>query len=104
MSLRLEEVNKVDKLIFLKFNAVNILIYCNSKEGIELIFTEIYELENKAVMFNEILDLLDNHVKKKVVLNKSDLEIIQKNANNDLKFEALFEDEQKINKYILIST
>ena len=55
-------------------------------------------------MFNEILDLLDNHVKKKVVLNKSDLEIIQKNANNDLKFEALFEDEQKINKYILIST
>ena len=104
MSLRLEEVNRVDKLIFLKFNAVNILIYCNSKEGIEPIFTEIYKLENKAVMFNEILDLLDNHVKKKVVLNKSDLEIIQKNANNDLKFEALFEDEQKINKYILIST
>ena len=103
MSLQLEKVEKIDKLIFLEFNAVNILIYCNNKEGIEPIFKELNELVDKEVQFNKILSILDDHAVNKVVLNKRDIEVMKLNAQSSLDFDQLIADKQKALKYIFVS-
>ena len=103
MSLQLEKVEKIDKLIFLEFNAVNILIYCNNKEGIEPIFKEINKLADKEVQFNKILKILDDHAINKVVLNKRDIEIMKLNSQSSLDFAQLIADKQKALKYIFVS-
>ncbi|HKL12555.1 MAG TPA: hypothetical protein VJ907_03030 [Halanaerobiales bacterium] len=104
MSLQLEEVSRIEKLLFLKFNAVNMLIYCNKKEGIEPIFTEISKLAKQEVQFDSILDLIDQHVSRKVILNKKDIDIIEQNANNNFNFNVLNADDKKVSKYIFVST
>lgn len=103
MSTQLKPVSKIGKLIFISTRSLNILIYYNDENKLSKIYNKLNNLDEKELKYDKVTNIIDQNSNKKVLLNQSDIEIINKNADDGVNFFSHDVNNENMYKYIFVS-
>lgn len=103
MSTQLKPVSKIGKIIFISTRALNIFIYYNNEEKLSEIFHKLKSLDVEDLKYDRVMSIIDQNSNKKVLLNQSDIEIINKNSDDEINFFAHDVNNENMYKYIFAS-
>ncbi|MCF8002458.1 MAG: hypothetical protein K9K76_11475 [Halanaerobiales bacterium] len=103
MSTQLKPVSKIGKIIFVSTRSLNLLIYYNDENNLSQIYNKLNDLDVEQLKYNKIMDIVDKNSNKKVLLNQSDIEIINKNSDDQINFFSHDVNNENMYKYIFAS-
>ncbi len=103
MNTQLKPVSKIGKIIFVSNRSLNILIYYNDENKLSEIYNKLNDLDLEQLKYDKIMNIIDQNSNKKVLLNQSDIEIINQNSDDEINFFSHDVNNENMYKYIFAS-
>jgi hypothetical protein len=103
MTTQLKPVSKIGKIIFVSIRSLNILIYYNDEKKLSEIYNKLNDLDLEQLKYDKVMNIIDQNSNKKVLLNQSDIEIINQNSDDEINFFSHDVNNENMYKYIFAS-